>query len=97
MPSYYLGTAFGIVFAASNAGLVIGPLVVGFLQENTTEQGGFFWVSIFLIFQGTVGLMAAVVIYVYDMMHSKILDTGKDENQEKSWDKQTQEKCMTLV
>ena len=84
MPSYYLGTAFGIVFAASNAGLVIGPLVVGFLQENTTEQG-------------TVGLMAAVVIYVYDMMHSKILDTGKDENQEKSWDKQTQEKCMTLV
>lgn len=40
-PRFY-GTVFGTTYAMSNFGLVIVPLIVGFLIDNTDLQGGYF-------------------------------------------------------
>ena len=68
VPARFLGTAFGLGFAASNTGLVIGPLVVGYIQDNTEKHGGYFWVSVFLALLGAIGVATAIIIYIMDIV-----------------------------
>ena len=44
-----LESAYGVFSCASNLMDTIAPLVVGYIQDNTTKQFGYFWVEIFFI------------------------------------------------
>lgn len=69
-----IGTALGINYVAINFGYCLFPVVVGFIQENTDEMHGFFYVSVFLAFLGGVGLATAVVSYILDIQKGAVLN-----------------------
>jgi MFS family permease len=85
IPKGLLGTGFGLAFAFSNHGLIVGPLVVGYLKEHTEKDKGYFWVSVFLGAFAAVGVISSVILYVMDMAGLQKLDMvhSADENHEK--------------
>ena len=75
-----IGTAFGVAYCFSNMGLVIVPICIGYIQENTTKEHGYFWVSCFLAMLGIIGLFAAIFIFIFDLKHGGILHSSDPEN-----------------
>lgn len=70
------GTAFGVAVAIQNFGLFTGPLLVGHIQENTTKDSGYYWVSFTFVMVGILGIGTAGMIYFNDLrtggvLHSK--------------------------
>ncbi|EGR30537.1 major facilitator superfamily protein, putative [Ichthyophthirius multifiliis] len=67
VPNKILGTAFGITIGFQNGGLVIGPLIVGFIIEQTNyKQSGFFWMEIFFTSLAFMCLFIHLLIYSND-------------------------------
>lgn len=75
-----LGTAFGLSFSVSNLGLVIGPLVVGYIQENTEKDHGYYWVSVFLAILALIGFISGVIVYVLDANGPGVIDSKQHKN-----------------
>jgi len=74
-----LGTAFGIVTACQNAMLVVAPLLVGYIHDNTTGDGtGYFWTEIFLIGIAVCGWLCNLVVNVADVSRGKILNSRRE-------------------
>ena len=57
------GTGYGIVLAMVDTFLVINPICVGYIKDNTSKYHGYYWVSFFLIFIGVSGTLASVFLY----------------------------------
>ena len=73
-PRFY-GTAFGATYALSNLGLVIFPLLVGKLIDNTNLQEGYFWVSFTLAIVAAFGAVTGVIVYFIDLKKGGILNS----------------------
>ena len=71
-----LGTANGAVYSARNIGLVIVPIIVGYLKDNTQQNHGFFWVSVFLGLLSGLGIINGIIIYIYDLRQGGILHSS---------------------
>lgn len=71
-----IGTAFGTTYAVSNFGLVIVPIFVGYLQDNTTKDHGYFWVSFTLGVMASVGIVTGFIVYFLDMKNGGILHSS---------------------
>ena len=70
-----IGTAFGVATSVQNLGLAVGPLLVGYINENTTKDHGYYWVSFFFIIMGLVGVGSAILIYINDMRTGGVLNS----------------------
>ena len=46
----------GTVTAIQNFSLAVGPIIVGLIQENSSKDGGYFWVSFFFVMVGICGI-----------------------------------------
>lgn len=69
-----LGTAFGIFFSISYLRLVIGPLIIGYIQENTEKYHGYYWVSVFLAVIALIGLVSGISAYLIDLNGAGAID-----------------------
>lgn len=69
-----IGTAFGVSSSVQNLGLSIGPMAVGFINEYTTKDHGYYWVTLFLAIMAFLGVLTTTAIYIYDMRHGGILN-----------------------
>lgn len=67
------GTAFGSATAVMNFGLAIGPLIIGYIQETTHKDRGYYWVSFFFVIVGVLGMTSCVMVYVYDLRKGGVL------------------------
>ena len=54
---------FGILASAYNLALVIFPIFVGLIQENNSQDQGYYWVSALLIGVGALGIISTVALY----------------------------------
>ena len=70
------GTAFGMTTAIQNFGLGVGPLFVGYFQENTTKDKGYFWVSFFFVIVGALGVGTSIMIYINDLRTGGVLHSS---------------------
>ena len=70
------GTAFGMTTAIQNFGLSVGPLFVGYIQENTTKDKGYFWVSFFFAIVGALGIFTSIMIYINDLRTGGVLHSS---------------------
>uniref|UniRef100_A0A7S3CLB5 Lysosomal dipeptide transporter MFSD1 n=1 Tax=Strombidium rassoulzadegani TaxID=1082188 RepID=A0A7S3CLB5_9SPIT len=61
-----VGSAFGICTAIQNIGLVVAPLIVAKIHENTTRNFGYFWVCAFFVAINVVGLLLNLTLYYVD-------------------------------
>jgi MFS family permease len=77
--SKVIGTAFGVAISLLNLGLVVLPVCVGYIQENTERDHGYYWVCCFLAGLAAIGLLSAVVVYFYDVKHGGILNSGNPD------------------
>lgn len=68
------GTAFGLVYSVENLALVVVPIVVGFIQENTQRDKGYFWVNGFLATLSVFGLACASLVYFIDIQGKGVLN-----------------------
>jgi MFS family permease len=71
-----IGTAFGVATAIQNLGLGVGPLFVGYIQETTSKDGGYFWVSFFFVMMGIAGLLSGISIFINDARTGGILNSS---------------------
>ena len=71
-PRFY-GTVIGTTFAISNLGLVIFPLILEYLIDNTTQQDGYFWGSFLLAILASLGGITGVIVYYLDMKKGGVL------------------------
>ena len=71
-----IGTAFGTTYALSNLGLVIVPIIVGYFQDYTTEDHGYYWVSFLLGGMASVGIFTGFIVYYLDMKNGGILNSA---------------------
>ena len=70
------GTAFGMTTAILSFGAGIGPLFVGYIQENTTKDKGYFWVSFFFVAVGILGTTTSVMLYINDLRTGGVLHSS---------------------
>lgn len=73
VPSELIGTGFGLAYCILNIGLCIGPTVIGYIKENTIQDKGYFWISVFFVFTEILGTLVSIIIYINDMKTGKIL------------------------
>ena len=73
------GTAFGTATAMQNFGLAVGPILVGLIQENTTKDGGYYWVSFFFVMVGIIGIFTSIGVFFVDMKKGGILRSSKPQ------------------
>jgi nitrate/nitrite transporter NarK len=59
-----IGTAYGLSGVFLNFGRVIFPPMVGYIQENTVKNHGYFWTEISFMLVSTVALCIEVFIYL---------------------------------
>ena len=71
-PRFY-GTVIGTTFAMSNLGLVIFPLIVGYLMDNTTEQDNYLWASFTMAIVASLGGITGVIVYYLDIKKGGVL------------------------
>ena len=65
-----LGTAFGLTTAFQNTGLVLAPLVTGYLIDNTGpvgEENGYFWSMMALAGFAAIGFLINLWLYTDDI------------------------------
>lgn len=74
--SEVIGTAYGVIYAAGNLGLVVFPIIVGCIQENTEKDHGYFWVNIFLSSFASLSLCLSLIIYYYDHQSGSVLHSS---------------------
>lgn len=79
------GTAFGMATAIQNFGLGLGPLLVGYIQENTSKDKGYYWVSFFFVMVGICGIITCVLIYVNDIKTGGVLHAKDPEKARESF------------
>ncbi|CAG9319499.1 im:7160594_1 [Blepharisma stoltei] len=75
--SYAAGTGFGIVTAAQNTGMTIGPIIVGAIHYKTEHQYGYTYVSLFFIIVAVIGVTTASMLWVWDRKNGQHLFTAK--------------------
>jgi MFS family permease len=90
-----IGTAYGIVFSNGNFNLVVFPVLIGYIQENTHQQNGYFWVSCFLAFLGLVGVFTGCWLHYYDMHNGKVLSSAKAFEMKKKAESQKDDPIST--
>lgn len=66
-----VGTAFGVTTAVQNFGLAFAPMILGVIQDGTTKDHGYFYVtstqvSVFLFLCGFLGVLNAVWLFFED-------------------------------
>ena len=58
-----VGTVIGVTSAVLNFGLVVSPLIMGFLKDRyPLLDGGYFWVSRYSTLMAGLGLFTAISI-----------------------------------
>lgn len=57
------GTAYGIILAMINTGLVVIPILVGYIEENTSEYKGYYWVSVLLAVISAFGVLNSLILF----------------------------------
>lgn len=77
VPEYQLGTAYGICQSVQNLGLALISMLSGVIVDN----GGFMMLEIFFIGWLILSLIATVVIWVYDLNESGILNLSPHERE----------------
>ncbi len=65
-PEKTLGTAFGILTVVQNIGSTVAPYAVGYLNDNTVAQQGYFWSEIFFIGVSILTFLCDIVLWYYD-------------------------------
>ena len=73
------GTAFGTATAMQNFGLAVGPILVGVIQENSSKDGGYYWVSFFFVMAGIIGIATSIGIFLIDMRRGGILRSNRPQ------------------
>ncbi len=68
-----LGSAYGLVIAAENAGLSLGPLLVSAFKAMSDYKEGYFPVSMLNMFEAVIGGCFAGYLLYYDYKHTQIL------------------------
>lgn len=71
-----IGTAFGTTYAVSNLGLVIFPILVGYIQDNSSADHGYYWVSFCLGVMGSLGIFTGIIVYIMDIKQGGILHSA---------------------
>lgn len=66
-----VGTAFGVTTSVQNFGLAFAPMIIGVIQDDTTKDSGYFYVSftqvsVFLFICGFLGVLNAVWLFFED-------------------------------
>jgi len=79
------GIAYGIALSFQNIVLMIVPLFLGKLHDNTVnEKGGYFWTQIALAGFVGLGVLATLGIYIQDLRTTKRLDSPSSNERERS-------------
>ena len=86
------GTALGLVYSVENVALVVVPVVIGFIQENTQRDKGYFWVNGFLGVVSVVGLGCAGLVYLVDGQGKGLLSRTVSKNKKKKKDLRSMER-----
>ena len=71
-----IGTALGISYTFSNLGLVVVPIFVGYLQDNTHKDHGYYWVSLLLAVLASIGIFTNLLAYYLDMKNGGMLNAA---------------------
>ena len=66
MDSENVGTAIGICFCIGNIGKSVAPIIVGQIKDNSTTEGGYYWVMIFFILTGSFGFIMSNILMFLD-------------------------------
>lgn len=72
-----IGTAYGGCYSCVNLGFFLVPMLIGYIQENTSSIHGYLWVNILLIVLGIIGILTSFVVYRIDINAGRILDSDK--------------------
>ena len=69
------GTAIGFLSSAQNVSYAITPIIIGIIEDTTTEySGGFFFVSVLMA--GLLCAAALVMVYlnIYDTLNNRLIN-----------------------
>ena len=72
--SAILGTANGTMFSLRSIGLVVVPIMNGYIVENTDKYHGYFWVSFLLAILAGSGCVTGIFVYLHDMRFGAVLN-----------------------
>lgn len=62
-----LGTAYGITVIMQNVGLLVFPLIIGYIKDVTSDYFfGYYYVSVFFIFMSSMAFIFSIVLLIYD-------------------------------
>lgn len=70
------GTALGITMAMVDTALAIFPIFVGYINENTKKEHGYYWVSVLFVCISSVGLLNSIILF-FQNIKDGTLHTGK--------------------
>ena len=66
-----MGSAFGLVTAIQNIGLVIAPTLVGYIKDQTKHiDHGYHYVMMFFVASNLVGFVLNMSLYTIDIYHN---------------------------
>jgi len=69
----YVSIAFGVAHFVWNIIYIVGPILLGYIHDNTTEDKGYFWVGIYIVGLTCISLMFAIALHIWDQAHGKKL------------------------
>ena len=69
-----VGTAFGVSTAIQNMGLGTVPILIGVIQDNTSLEDGYFWVTFLFICMGIIGIITGICLLLIDFKNGEILN-----------------------
>ena len=72
-----VGTAFGVITAIQNMGLGTVPILIGVIQDNTSLEDGYFWVTFLFICMGILGIITGICLLLIDFKNREILNKKK--------------------
>ena len=75
------GTAYGVILSMMNASLVVFPVMVGYIKDNTNKSHGYYWVSFFLLVLGCSGILVSLILYVQNKGSGGILHNSVIKDQ----------------
>jgi MFS family permease len=81
------GSAYGVNYSISNTGSVVVPIIIGYLQDNSTEESGYFWPSILLTCLASTGIATGFIAYFKDIKRGKILQSSNPESVKLAYNK----------
>lgn len=78
-----LGSAYGISITMINVALSISPSIIGYLQDNTSREFGYYWVMCYFAGMNVLGLILHLIIHCVDFKHyNGILDRNAKQAKE---------------